>query len=300
MRVWGSGRGGTQEREWIGRKARALLVALPAAGVALLALGCGVSVGPTQELVIEEPLGGAALTDVELTMGGGKLTLSPGSSGLVTGSIRYNVEEWKPTVERSDTQIKIKQGSRKGPSGFGGDTVNDWKLQLGNAPMRLKVSAGAYEGSYDLSGLVLQALTVRDGAAKAQVTFTSPNPGQMDRLEYETGASEVAFTGLANANFKTMEFEGGAGSYTFDFSGQLRTDERVRIKAGVGSVRIVVPLETAARVEVNTALTDISTEGTWTVSGRTYSTAAVGGERQTKTVTIVLDMSVGSLKLVTR
>ncbi len=73
----------------------------------------------------------------------------------------------------------------------------------------------------------------------------------MDRLQYETGASTVTMTGLANANFKTMEFKGGAGSYTLDFSGQLRTDATVRVKAGVGTMRIVVPAQTAARVTVS-------------------------------------------------
>jgi hypothetical protein len=276
------------------------LIALLVVGMALLGAGCGVTIGPTQVLVIEEPLGGAAVTNIELDMGAGKLNLAPGSTGLVTGQIRYNVESWKPTVERSDSGVKIKQGSRKSLSGLGADIVNEWQLQLGSAPMRLDLSAGAYEGSYDLSGLVLQGLTIKDGASKVQVMFNSPNPGQMDRLQYETGASDVTFTSLANANFKTMEFKGGAGSYTLDFAGQLRTDGTVHAAAGVGSMRIVVPAQTAARVEVDTALIDVSTEGNWAVSGKTYSTPAAGGDRQAKTLTIRVDMGVGSLELVTK
>ena len=285
---------------WLRSAVGALPVALLVVGAAVFVAGCGVSTGPTEELVVNEPLGGAALTDVEVTMGAGKLTVSPGSTGLVSGLIRYNVAAWKPTVNRSDSSVTIKQGSQKGLSGIGSDIVNEWRLELGRAPMRLKVSAGAYQGSYDLSGLVLQGLTVKDGAAKTQVMFNSPNPGQMDRLQYETGASEVTLTGLANANFKTMEFKGGAGSFTLDFSGQLRTDATVRVEAGVGSMRIVVPAETAARVTVDGTLTDVSAEGAWTTSGKTYSTSVVGGDQQAKILTIVVDMSVGSLKLVAR
>lgn len=283
-----------------GSSVGALLVALVVVGVAVFGAGCGISTGPTQELAVDEPLGGAAVTDVEVTMGAGKLTLSPGATGLASGLIRYNVESWKPTVERSDSSLTIKQGAQKGLSGLGSDIVNEWQLQLGSAPMRLKVSAGAYEGFYDLSGLVLQGLTVKDGAAKTQVMFNSPNPGQMDRLQYETGASNVTLTGLANANFKTMEFKGGAGSYTLDFSGQLRTEATVRAKAGVGTMRIVVPAQTAARVTVEAALTDVSVEGPWTANGKTYSTPAAGGDKQVKSLTIVVEMSVGSLKLVTQ
>lgn len=285
---------------WLRSAVGAFLVALLVVGAAMFVAGCGISTGPTQELVVNEPLGGASVTDVEVTMGAGKLTVSPGSTGLVSGLIRYNVAAWEPVVDRSDSSVSIKQGSQKGLSVVGNDILNEWQLQLGRAPMRLKVSAGAYEGAYDLSGLTLQGLTVKDGAAKTQVMFNSPNPGQMDRLQYETGASEVTLTGLANANFKSMEFKGGAGSFTLDFSGELRTDATVRAKAGVGSMRVVVPAQTAARVTVNGTLTDVSVEGSWTTSGKTYSTSAVGGEQQAKTLTIVVDMSVGSLKLVAR
>jgi hypothetical protein len=213
--------------------------------------------------------------------------------------IRYNVEAWKPTVERTDQKLAIKQGRKSGLDSIGGDVVNDWQLQLGNAPMRLQVSAGAYEGTYDLSGLTLQGLTIRDGAAKSEVRFASPNPGQMERLLYETGASTVNFTALANANFKTFEFNGGAGTYTLDFSGQLRSDATVRIKAGVGTVRIEVPAETAAQVTVSGALTDVSQEGNWTTTGKTSSTPAAKAGSQEKMLLIEIDMSVGKLELAT-
>jgi hypothetical protein len=281
----------------VGPAVGALAVALLIAGVAVSAAGCGlIKVGPTQELAVDEPLGGAAVTDVQVTLGAGKLSVSPGSGGLVSGVIRYNVASWKPTVSRTDSSVIIKQANRKGVA-IGGGIVNDWQLHLGGAPMRLSVSAGPYEGSYDLSGLVLQGLTIKDGAAKTQVKFDSPNPGQMDRLLYETGASKVTLTGLANANFKNMEFKGGAGSYTLDFSGQLRTDASVRVRAGVGAMRIVVPAQTAARVTIQGSLTDVSVEGSWAGGGKTYSTPPTGA--QARVLTIMVDMSVGSLKLAT-
>lgn len=63
------------------------------AGVVLsLALvACSAKPGPTQELTVNESLGGAAVTDVQLKMGAGKLNLQPGASGLVQGVIRYNI-----------------------------------------------------------------------------------------------------------------------------------------------------------------------------------------------------------------
>ena len=276
-------------------------------GIAMLvsvtfAVSCsvGVDIGPTQELAIDEPLGSAAVTDVEIAMGAGNLSVGPGATGLASGVIRYNVDAWKPVVVRTDKKLTIEQGKKGGLEALGGDVVNDWQLQLGGAPMRLQVSAGAYEGTYDLGGLTLQDLTIKDGASKTEVNFDSANPGQMQRLLYETGASTVNLTGLANANFRTLEFKGGAGSYTLDFSGQLRTDGTVRVEAGVGTVTVLVPVGTAARVTVEGSLTDVSLEGEWTTTGKTSSTPAVQAGGQGKTLTITVDMSVGTLKLVTK
>jgi hypothetical protein len=205
-------------------------------GAALFLAGCGVATGPTQELLIDEPLGSAAVTDVTLSMGAGKLKVQPGATGLASGVILYNVESWKPKVTRTDSLLSIKQGSTKGLAGLGGDIVNDWDLKLGRAPMRLAVTAGAYEGTYELGELSLQRLSIKDGASKSQVHFSHANLSQMELLSYETGASSVTLTGLADANFKKMEFKGGAGSFTLDFSGTLRSDGSVSIEAGVGSV----------------------------------------------------------------
>lgn len=262
-----------------------------------IVVGCGVEVGPTQEFVIDEPLGGAGVTDIVIKMGAGSLTVGPGASGLISGVVRYNVAEWKPELTRSASRLSIKQGGPKGLTGWSGDIVNQWDLRLGKAPMRLEVEAGAYEGEYELGGLTLQSLRIKDGAAKAEVAFSEPNPGRLEVFRYETGASNVSLKGLANANFALLEFKGGAGSYTLDFGGQLRGDGRVRVKAGVGKVRLVVPVGTAARVTVEGSLNDISAEGPWVKKDKIYSTGASGG-RAGSSLDIVVEMSVGKLELV--
>ncbi len=276
------------------------IVVATALGATVFLTGCSVATGPTQELVIDEPLGSAAVTDVTLAMGAGKLSVQPGAPGLASGVIRYNVVRWKPDVTRTDAALTIKQGNTKGLSGLGSDIVNDWDLKLGIAPIRLAVTAGAYEGTYELGGLSLQRLSIKDGASKSHVSFSAPNPSQMESLTYETGASSVTLTGLGDANFKKMAFKGGAGSFTLDFSGQLRSDGSVGIEAGVGSVHIIVPAGTAAKVTIKGRLTDVTQEGEWVTAGGTYSTPAAGAGKQGKLLTVTVDMSVGSLTLTTQ
>jgi hypothetical protein len=267
--------------------------------LAWLPAGCGVTVGVTNELKIEEPLGSAAVTDVEISMGMGTLTIAPGAAGLASGTVRYNVEPWTPALVRGDGKLSIKQASQRSLAGLSSEVVNQWNLQLGKAPMRLLVSAGAYEGSYDLSGLTLQEVSIRDGAARSRVMFNSPNPGQMSSLVYKTGASTVEFVGLANANFKSMTFTGGAGSYSFDFTGQLRSNASIKIEAGAGSVNITVPSTTAAEVSVYGSLNNVSAEGTWTHLGRVYSTTAAT-DAQAERLSIELKISVGTVNLVAK
>jgi hypothetical protein len=268
-------------------------------GAGLLVGGCGIGTGPTQELKVNEALGSAAVTDINVSMGAGKLSIQAGGPGLVSGLIRYNVVKWKPVVTRTDSAVTIKQGTTKGLSGVATNIVNDWALQLGGAPMRLAVTAGAYEGTYELGGLSLEKLSIKDGASRTAVSFSAPNPSQMESLTYETGASSVTLTGLADANFKKLEFKGGAGSFTLDFSGQLRSDGSVSVSAGVGSVHIIVPAGTAAKVVIKGKLTDVSKEGSWTATGKTYATPSVGTGQQGKLLTISVSMDLGSLKLTT-
>lgn len=279
---------------------------IPVTAIALAGLACSpinvhvnvpkLTTGPTETFAVNEPLPDTqSPTNVMLTMAAGEFNLSGGADGLVQGDIRYNVADWKPSLTTGAGSFALEQGNTK-QDGFPDDNViNQWNLKLGDAPMNLSVRAGAYKGQFDLSGVPLHNLAINDGASDADVTFTSLNPVQMDDFTYRSGASQVKLSGLANANFKTMEFTGGAGDYTLDFSGELQQDATVTVDAGVGSVKIIVPAGTAAKVVVTNAVGSVDTSGSWTANGDTYSNGGAG-----KTLTIFVKMGVGSLELRSR
>jgi hypothetical protein len=280
------------------RRTISLLVAVVlVAGAVWYLAGCGPQVGPTQEMLVDEPLASAAVTDVNLVIAAGKLAVSPGSLGLVSGTITYNVSAWRPKISRTDDSVTIRQGSTKDPSGEG-DLVNQWDLELGKAPMRLKIEGGAYTGVLDLSGLSLQRLEVEDGAAQTQVVFSLPNPSQLELLRYESGASTVSLKGLGNANLAAMEFVGAAGTYLLDFSGQPRSDATAEVELAAGTVRIEVPSTTRLEVRIKNTVAEVASEGPWTIDGTTYSTPALVSDADGKTVTVVLQMAAGSATLV--
>lgn len=165
-----------------------LLLVVPA----LLLAGCGEEAAiVTQELVIDEPLGSAAVTDVKIDMGAGKLALAPGVAGLVSGTVRYNRESWKPAITRSDKNLTIKQRGPRDLHVLGGEMINEWNLALGRAPMRLEVNAGTHEGTYELGGLTLQKLVIKDGVSKTRGVFQRGQP----RPDGESGVLDRGFVG---------------------------------------------------------------------------------------------------------
>jgi hypothetical protein len=255
-----------------------------------------IDTGPTQTVSISEAApAGAEVVDLTVNMAAGRLDIAGGATEQVEGEISYNVAEWEPAVSRDGAAITISQ-RRIGNGGLPrGQVVNDWALRLGETPMNLTINSGAYEGTLALGGLPVRRLAISDGASNARVSFDSLNLEDMELLSYDTGASSVTLTGLANANFAEMRFNGGAGDFTLDFSGDLQRDATVNTRAGVASLRIVVPAATAARVVVTSSLTNINTQGTWNQTGSTYETGGSG-----PLLTINVDMGVGSLTLVSQ
>ena len=267
--------------------------------LALASLACGFTIelppqaqtGPDVEESITVADPESDETRLSLNFGAGELRLSSGAEGLVEGTALYNVDQLKPQIIKNGGNIEIKQGDLDGL--LPADKMkNRWDLQLGNTPMDLEIDAGAYEGNMDLGGLALKSLTVKDGAAQVNLSFSEPNLIEMSHMSYSTGASEVTLSDLANANFSTFDFDSGAGSYTLDFSGELQRDASVKIDSGLSELILIVPDGVNATVTIEGGLTDINTGSGWSQSGGTYAHEGAG-----PTLTIRIDMGAGSVTL---
>ena len=265
--------------------------------LSLASMACGFTVnlperqqpGPEvkETLTVQEPKSGQ--TRLSISFGAGKLKLSPGAGNLVDGTVVYNVEELKPIINEAGSNIEIKQGNLTSLPSIK-DIKNEWDLQLGDMPMDLAISAGAYEGTIELGGLSLRSLDVQDGASHVDLSFSQPNPIDMSILEYTTGASDVKLTGLANANFSTLTFSGGAGNFTLDFSGDLQKDAVVTIDSGLGNVSLIVPQDVNAKITVESAAVNINASPSWTQNGKEYTQEGKG-----PTLTFSVKMAAGNL-----
>jgi uncharacterized protein DUF2154 len=265
--------------------------------LALASMACGFSIdlperqkaGPEvkESITVADPKSDE--TRLTLSFGAGKLTLSPGAQNLVEGTAIYNVKELKPEILKNGNSIEIKQGDFHTLPAFD-NLKNEWNLQVNDTPIDLTVQAGAYEGNLELGGLSLKSLTVRDGASHVDLSFLKPNQTEMALLRYETGASDVKLTGLANANFSTLTFSGGAGNYTLDFSGELQRNATVTVESGLGNLSLVIPEDMDAVVTVEGAAVNISSGSGWTQNGQKYTQKGSGSS-----LTILVKMAAGNL-----
>jgi hypothetical protein len=265
----------------------------------LLSMACGFSIdlperqkaGPEVEesITVADPKSDEAR--LTISFGAGKLILSPGAQNLVEGTATYNVADLKPEIQKNGSSIEIKQGDFHRLPPFD-DMMNEWDLKLSDTPLDLTVQAGAYEGNLELGGLALKSLTVRDGASNVELSFLEPNQTDMSILRYETGASNVKLTGLANANFSTLAFSGGAGNYTLDFSGELQQDAVVTIESGFGNLNLIIPEDVDAVITVESAAVNINHGSGWAQNGEKYVQNGSG-----PTLTILVKMAAGNLSI---
>ena len=267
--------------------------------LALAALACGFSFslpkaptpGPDVTDTITVPVPATSTPHLSIDFGAGELTLNPGALKFVEGTATYNIPDLKPEVVTDSNGTEIKQGNLTNIP-YPGNIKNIWDLKLGTAAMNLAINAGAYTGTYELGGLSLTNLTVKDGASKVTLSFSQANPSEMTLFRYETGASTVKMSGLANANFSTMIFNSGAGDYTLDFTGTLRRDATITISSGLSNIILVIPQNVNANVTTESGLANINAGPGWTQNGSQYTQSGSG-----PTLTFLIKTGAGNLTL---
>jgi hypothetical protein len=269
--------------------------------LALTSLACGFTIdlpkaptpGPEMTDEISVPVPDAEDVSLRLSFGAGDMKLAPGAKKLVEGTATYNYSEFEPVVKVDEGDVRIRVGDEEFNSfPTFKDLKNEWDFKLGDTPMDLTIESGAYDGEFELGGLSLNNLTIRDGAANVELTFSEPNQVEMSTFRYETGASDVKMTGLANANFSIFDFSSGAGDYTLDFSGELQRDASVKIASGFSNIIISIPEDVDAVVTVDSGASNVSVGSGWSKNGNVYKQKGEG-----PTLTFVIEIGAGNVTL---
>jgi hypothetical protein len=265
--------------------------------LAAASMACGFDIpkmptpGPeiTDEIAI--PIPDADEASLHLSFGAGEMTLAPGAKKLVEGTATYNYAAFKPEVNVDGGNAEINMSEIKSLPSFE-NLKNIWDLKLGDTPMNLTIESGAYDGTFEFGGLSLNNLSIKDGAANVELAFSEPNLVEMSTFRYETGASNVKMSGLANANFSIFDFSAGAGDYTLDFSGELQRDASIKISSGLSNIIVVVPEDLQAVVAVDGGASNVNAGSGWSQSGDVYKQKGEG-----PTLTFVIEIGAGNVTL---
>jgi hypothetical protein len=277
-----------------------------AAALALASLACGVTltlpedaidIGPleTDNISISVPSPGKT-SAVLIQFGAGDLNIQPGASNaLITGVASYNVEDLKPKVSTSGEEVTIEQDTFEynitGLPNYG-DVENTWDLFFSPDPIELEVRSGAVKGNFEFGGMAIEELKIFTGASSMDLAFSTPNLTSMSQFRYTTGASSADLIGLANANFSLMNFQGGVGSYTLDFTGVFQRDATVEVDAALSNMTINVPPGIPTIVNVEGALNNVVVRGNWGGSGDSYTLPGNG-----PSLVININIGAGNLNL---
>lgn len=127
--------------------------------------------------------------------------------------------------------------------------TDEWYVELAEGlPMSLDVELGAGKSNFDLSGLIINDLSISTGASSSKLNFGEMNKGEIRTLKIESGVSKFVANNLNNANFRKLEFEGGVGTYILDFGGELKRDVKADINVGLGTMTILVPKNIGVKI----------------------------------------------------
>ena len=128
--------------------------------------------------------------------------------------------------------------------------TNKLRLSFNDSiPLKLKVNAGVGEARLSLSNLKVSQIDFESGVGEAKMSAYAPNAVPCEYIKIKNGVGRLEAIGLGNFNFRKLEFEGGVGGATLDFSGEWKQNADIRIRVGVGGVTVHMPREIGVKVE---------------------------------------------------
>ncbi len=189
---------------------------------------------------------------VSIKFGAGKLDLISGEEDVFKGNFQYDKSILKPNIQYEvlgETGILTLSQSIKKDLDLPFPYKNRWNLKLPSGiPLQLYINTATYSGDIDLTNLQVEKFYLTTGASQTNIIFDQSNLIDLKNINVKTGASTIKMLGLANANFDEMNFTGGAGSYTFDFSGELTKKSKVNISVGAAKIILKIPSNMGTKI----------------------------------------------------
>jgi len=208
----------------------------------------------TKSLTKKIQLKGEKHLTVKMDIGAGIIDLRRNRTGdILNAEVEYDPEEIRVDIDydriKDEGKLYLKSKSRH--KGLDLDEEdNYWFLEFGDRiPISFEIDVGACEADLDFTGLKIDHLDLDLGASSVEVEFRKPNSERISKIDIDVGVSGLTITGLGNANFDRLTFDGGVGDFTLDFSGEFEHRAYVDIDIGLGSLTILVPKDAGVQIK---------------------------------------------------
>ena len=161
--------------------------------------------------------------------------------------------------------------------------------------MDLDLEFGAVRAELDLGGLSMTGLSLSTGASESMVDISEPNPVRMRTASFEVGAADFTVRHLGNLNARRIEVDAGVGDITLWFNGAWEQEAGVAIDMGLGSLELRFPEGLGVRLNKDSFLTSLDSEGMVKHGDAYYS---LDWETADRRITIDLNAAFGSVRVV--
>ncbi len=235
--------------------------------------------------------------DVDVQYGAGRFSVGPAEPGVLYHmEIEYDEDVFEPLAEYRGSSLRIGTETRGRRHRFGRDrTAGTMELALSrDVPMDLNMDFGAVRADIDLGGMRLTRLELATGASETLLDISEPNPETMSRASLDIGAAKFTVRNLGNLNTERIEIDAGVGDIELDFTGDWQQDARVSVDMGLGSLVLRFPRGLGVRLEKDTFLTSLDSQGLVKRGDTYYSLDYDDAEYQ---ITIDVDAAFGSIRV---
>jgi len=246
-------------------------VSVRAGTLAALSLALGTRVADAQTMrpfATFRQMHGETRLAAQIEYAAGSLRLGPGQPDeLYRMDLSYDNDRFIPLSDFDATRGSVTLGlNAAGDAGVRVVSRNQLEQIAAVAfsprvALALDLTLGAVDAEVDLGGLRVSNLVLKTGASRSLVRFSQPNLARCQRAEFSAGAAELTVIGLGNSRCDEIEFEGGMGKVTLDFSGTWTSSARVQAKMAVGELTLRLPRNVGVRIVVDKFLSRFAQAG---------------------------------------
>lgn len=210
---------------------------------------------------------------------GGTLTLRPAPSGILYSlRLTYDADRVQPLATFDAGVPRLTLGTEPLPASGGmrvthRGTPPAATIELGtHADLDLGIELGAAEASLELGGIRISRLALETGASKSVVRFSESNPIRCSEADLKAGAAELMVLGLGYSRCGEIDFDGGVGKVTLDFSGTWSGPVHLEATMAMGELVLRVPKGVGIQLKLDKFLASFAPAGlTRSADGRVWT-----------------------------